>query len=246
MSRTHENGTVTRLFRWPVKSMAGEPVDALRVDARGAGGDRTHALWDTSRDRLLTARQAPGMLRWRAAYPGVAGDALDPVDPPEPLVTAPGGTVFAWSDPALFAALSDDLGFPVVGRRDVDGQQDLACSLLLTSATSLAALSAELAGGELDVRRFRPNLHVTFNDLAPYAETAFTGGAARTRMKLLVDAATDRVEAVHMVGPDAPEIVQCLAVAMTAGATKAHFDRTLAMHPTAAEEFVTMHLPVAS
>ena len=76
MSRTHENGTVTRLFRWPVKSMAGEPVDALRVDARGAGGDRTHALWDTSRDRLLTARQAPGMLRWRAAYPGVAGDAL--------------------------------------------------------------------------------------------------------------------------------------------------------------------------
>jgi len=71
-------------------------------------------------------------------------------------------------------------------------------------------------------------------------KTAFTGGAQRTRMKLLVDAATDRVEAVHMVGPDAPEIVQSLAVALTAGATKAHFDRTLAMHPTAAEEFVLM------
>ena len=74
-------------------------------------------------------------------------------------------------------------------------------------------------------------------------KTAFIGGAQRTRMKLLVDTATDRVEAVHMVGPDAPEIVQSLSVALTAGATKAHFDRTLAMHPTAAEEFVLMREP---
>jgi glutathione reductase (NADPH) len=46
-----------------------------------------------------------------------------------------------------------------------------------------------------------------------------------------------------MVGPDAPEIVQSLAVALTAGATKAHFDQTIAMHPTAAEEFVLMREP---
>jgi len=69
---------------------------------------------------------------------------------------------------------------------------------------------------------------------------AFIGGAERTRMKLLVEAATDRVLAVHMIGADAPEIVQCLAVALTAGATKDDFDRTIAMHPTAAEEFVLM------
>ena len=62
-------------------------------------------------------------------------------------------------------------------------------------------------------------------------------------MKLLVDADTDRVLAVHMIGADAPEIVQSLAVALTAGATKAHFDRTIAMHPTAAEEFVLMRVP---
>jgi glutathione reductase (NADPH) len=62
-------------------------------------------------------------------------------------------------------------------------------------------------------------------------------------MKLLVDAKDDRVLAVHMVGADAPEIVQSLAVALTAGATKAHFDRTIAMHPTAAEEFVLMREP---
>jgi glutathione reductase (NADPH) len=62
-------------------------------------------------------------------------------------------------------------------------------------------------------------------------------------MKLLVDAHDDRVLAVHMVGADAPEIVQSLAVALTAGATKAHFDRTIAVHPTAAEEFVLMREP---
>ena len=69
---------------------------------------------------------------------------------------------------------------------------------------------------------------------------AFIGGSERTRMKLLVDAATDRVLAVHMIGADAPEIVQSLAVALTAKATKSDFDRTIAMHPTAAEEFVLM------
>ena len=73
---------------------------------------------------------------------------------------------------------------------------------------------------------------------------AFIGGAERTRMKLLVDAATDRVLAVHMIGTDAPEIVQSLAVALTAGATKADFDRTVAVHPTGAEEFVLLREPV--
>jgi glutathione reductase (NADPH) len=73
--------------------------------------------------------------------------------------------------------------------------------------------------------------------------SAFAGSAERTRMKLLVHAETDRVLAIHMAGPDAPEIVQSLAVALAAGATKADFDRTVAMHPTAAEEFVLMREP---
>ena len=73
---------------------------------------------------------------------------------------------------------------------------------------------------------------------------AFIGGSERTRMKLLVDAATDRVLAVHMIGADAPEIVQSLAVALTANATKAAFDRTIAVHPTGAEEFVLLREPV--
>jgi glutathione reductase (NADPH) len=71
----------------------------------------------------------------------------------------------------------------------------------------------------------------------------FIGGTERTAMKLLVDANSDRVLAVHMAGADAPEIVQSLAVALTAGATKDHFDRTVAMHPTAAEEFMLLREP---
>ncbi len=67
----------------------------------------------------------------------------------------------------------------------------------------------------------------------------------RTLMKLVVDADTDRVLGCHMVGPDAGEIVQGLAVALKAGATKRVFDETIGIHPTAAEEFVTMRTPVA-
>jgi len=67
-----------------------------------------------------------------------------------------------------------------------------------------------------------------------------SGSQERTLMKLIVRRSDDRVIGAHMVGPDAGEIMQGLAVAMTAGATKAHFDQTLGIHPTAAEEFVTM------
>jgi glutathione reductase (NADPH) len=71
-----------------------------------------------------------------------------------------------------------------------------------------------------------------------------TGRNEKTFMKLVVDDATDRVVGCHMVGPDAGEIIQGLAVAMTCGATKAQFDATIGIHPTAAEEFVTMRTPV--
>ena len=67
-----------------------------------------------------------------------------------------------------------------------------------------------------------------------------SGRGERTLMKLLVNRDDDKVVAAHMCGPDAGEIVQGLSVAITAGATKADFDATIGIHPTAAEEFVTM------
>ena len=70
-----------------------------------------------------------------------------------------------------------------------------------------------------------------------------SGSSERTLMKLVVDAKSDRVVGLHMVGADAGEIVQGFGVALKAGATKAQFDATIGIHPTAAEEFVTMREP---
>lgn len=74
---------------------------------------------------------------------------------------------------------------------------------------------------------------------------SLTDNQEQTLMKLIVDTKTDRVVGAHMVGPDAGEIIQGLAVAMKAGATKAVFDSTIGIHPTTAEEFVTMREPVS-
>ncbi|RYJ63351.1 glutathione-disulfide reductase [Pseudomonas songnenensis] len=72
-----------------------------------------------------------------------------------------------------------------------------------------------------------------------------TDSLERSLMKLVVDAKTDRVLGCHMAGPEAGEIIQGLAVALKAGATKQVFDETMGIHPTAAEEFVTMRTPAA-
>lgn len=72
---------------------------------------------------------------------------------------------------------------------------------------------------------------------------SISGSDERTLMKLLVDGDTDKVLGVHMVGADAGEIMQGIAIAIKAGATKADFDATVGIHPTAAEEFVTMREP---
>lgn len=71
------------------------------------------------------------------------------------------------------------------------------------------------------------------------------GGAEKMLMKLVVDAQSDRVVGCHMLGEGAGEIIQGLAVAVKAGATKADFDATVGIHPTAAEEFVTLREPSA-
>jgi glutathione reductase (NADPH) len=84
--------------------------------------------------------------------------------------------------------------------------------------------------GEIDIyqARFKP------------MKNTLSGRDERTFMKLVVDASSDRVVGCHMLGPDAPEIIQGIAVAIKCGATKKQFDQTVGIHPSAAEEFVTM------
>jgi glutathione reductase (NADPH) len=77
-------------------------------------------------------------------------------------------------------------------------------------------------------------------------KATLSGRHSRVLMKLVVDAATDRVMGVHVVGEGASEMIQLISVAVKMGATKADLDATLAVHPTAAEELVTMRQPTAS
>ncbi len=98
----------------------------------------------------------------------------------------------------------------------------------LTEAEARARL------GEVDVYRS------TFRAL----KQTLTSSSQKSMMKLVVDRASDRVVGLHMVGPEAGEITQGFAVAIKAGLTKAQFDDTIGIHPTAAEEFVTMREPV--
>lgn len=83
---------------------------------------------------------------------------------------------------------------------------------------------------------------VYLSEFRPMKHT-MSGRNERSMMKLIVDDASDRVVGLHMVGPDAGEICQGMAIAMRVGATKADFDATIGIHPTAAEEFVTMRTP---
>lgn len=107
-------------------------------------------------------------------------------------------------------------------------------SLPNIGTVGLSEEQAREAGHEVKIfeSRFRP------------MKLTLTESDERTLMKLVVDAKTDRVLGCHMVGPDAGEIVQGLAVALKAGATKQVFDETIGVHPSAAEEFVTLRTPV--
>ncbi|MDS4009909.1 MAG: glutathione-disulfide reductase [Defluviicoccus sp.] len=133
-------------------------------------------------------------------------------------------------------ALADSLFGPKAARADHEGvptavfSQPPAATVGLTEAAARERFA--------DVRIFR----TTFRPM----KQQMAGGQGRTMMKLVVDAATDRVVGAHMVGADAPEIIQGIAIALKCGATKADFDATVGIHPTAAEEFVTLRTPVTA
>ncbi len=93
----------------------------------------------------------------------------------------------------------------------------------LTEQEAAARVTADIY-----ISRFTPMRHV------------MSGRARHTLMKLVVDQQSDRVLGAHMIGDDAPELMQGLSVAINCGATKADFDRTVGIHPTSGEEFVTM------
>jgi glutathione reductase (NADPH) len=92
---------------------------------------------------------------------------------------------------------------------------------------------------EEQAREQYPDIAIYLSDFKPMLQT-LGGGSERITMKLVVDNQTDQVLGCHMVGEHAAEIIQGMAIALQAGATKANFDATVGIHPSAAEEFVTM------
>jgi len=96
---------------------------------------------------------------------------------------------------------------------------------------------------EAEAREQNSKVDIYRTSFRPLKHT-LTGRDERTMMKLVVDQSSDRVLGCHMVGPEAGEIIQGLAVALNCGATKTQFDATIGIHPTAAEEFVTLRSKV--
>ena len=148
-------GRVLELHRWPVKSMAGETLDALDLFEHGVPDDRRWAL--TWRDgQILTARVSPRLLAWAARLDG------DDV-----VLTDPDGKAWRWGE-ALRRRLSEDLGREVGLHEDATLNQDLHDSVLVTFDASLKAI------GDRDLRRVRTYLHVA-TDAEPFAEAGWEG-----------------------------------------------------------------------
>lgn len=161
-------GRVRALAVWPVKSLSGGTArDEVWADGQGLAGDRTHAFVDQRPRRagnVVSARNVPGLLRWSAAYP--AADAAAPV------ITGPDGRTWAWADPALAQAVSDDVGVPL--QRAPDGRYwDLADSVLVTTQATHDEVE-RLFGRQLEVERWRTNLHLDL-DALPFAEHGWEG-----------------------------------------------------------------------
>ncbi len=136
-------------------------------------------------------------------------------------------------------ALVDHLFGPKTGKKARKMDYDFVPTAVFTHPNIGTVGYTEAAAREKfgDITVFRSEFKALKHTLS--------GSQERTLMKLVVDTVSDRVVGLHMVGADAGEVVQGFAVAMKAGATKQVFDNTIGIHPTMAEEFVTMREPIA-
>lgn len=165
-------GVVTELYRYPVKSMGGEPVGEARVERGRVRGDRAYAIHDTdgklgSGKASRRFRRVDGLLDFHARYDGDV-----------PIVTFPDGRVLRGDDPGVDAALATALDAPVrLGAEDGVSHFDTAPVHLVTTA-SLRWLAEQLPDARIAVPRFRPNIVVDLPGAEP-AETAWIGRRLR-------------------------------------------------------------------
>ena len=153
------------------------------------------------------------------------------------------------SEPSIFAlgdvvgrmeltpvALAEGMSF---ARRQFGGLESTVDYEFIPTAVFCLPNIGSVGFTEDEARARFGRLRVFKSTFKPMKHT-ISGRDEKTFMKLIVDRASDRVVGAHMMGPDAGEIMQGIAIALRAGATKAVFDTTIGIHPSAAEEFVTM------
>lgn len=157
-------GLVADLWRFPVKSFAGEQLRRAFLGPFGLLGDRRHAVVDES--GALSARRAAALLGYRARYEDAAAAE-------RAVVRTPAGDERAWDDPLLAEEVGATVGRPVALVASHVGIHDAAPVHLVTTASLAAA--AEWLGGEIDRRRFRANVIVELEEPEPFAEAGWLG-----------------------------------------------------------------------
>jgi uncharacterized protein YcbX len=197
--------TVATLWRYPVKSMLGEPCDEVELNTRGVRGDRQFAVRSAdgkfgSGKNSRRFRHIEGLFTFRAR---LAGES--------PEITFPGGRRLRADDPAMDSTLSAALGMPVTLVREGDVSHFDASPIHLVSTASLQWLQSRLPQSRVDERRFRPNITVSSDerDLSWLGKTLCIGG-----VELRVTAPTGRCVMTTSAQTDLPfdpKILRCIA-----------------------------------
>jgi glutathione reductase (NADPH) len=258
VTQLYRGEQVLRGFDADVRNFVAAEMRKKGVDVRtGADVERIERVVGALNVHLRDGAviQADSVLYATGRHPNTAGLGLTEIG----VVLSPEGSVvvdehYASNVPSIHAlgdvidriqltpvALAEAM--TLVDRLFGSGQRSVDYDLIPTAVFTHPSIGT-VGLAEHEARARFGKVRVYRSDFKALKHT-LSGNTERTLMKLVVDDASDRVVGLHMVGADAGEIVQGFAVAMKAGATKAVFDATIGIHPTAAEEFVTMREPVA-
>lgn len=161
-------GTIQEIWRYPVKSMGGERLSSGLIRTVGLDGDRNCGYKLVERpDKYVTIQRFAGMAAYRATW-GEGGEVV---------VTTPAGQVYTWDDPVVQAEVAAGVQGPIkpvqVARDEAGAYFD--DPILLTTDASLRAVNTAWGRGELDIRRFRPNLVVALDEDQPFIEESWIG-----------------------------------------------------------------------
>ena len=255
----------TQLYRGPlflrgfdedIRTHAAEEISNSGVDLRFNVNVQAISPMDSALEVTLTdgsTLQADAVLYATGRKPHLTGLGLENVG----VRITEQGTIevdsqYRTSEPSIFAlgdviggmeltpvALAEGMAF---ARHNFGGQENIVDYDFITTAVFCQPNIGTVGFTEEEARAKFGDIQLFKSSFRPMKHT-LSGRNEKSFMKMIVETATDRVVGVHMLGPDAGEIIQGIAIAMRAGATKAVFDTTIGIHPTSAEEFVTMREP---